>query len=152
MKKILFPILACIFIFTACKNGDKTRFQVKLAYSNSDKMMTPQNSEKSDGWVFLEEIVYGKSQPPLIIDSQKISGGSGNLTFHGKSQTQAIFELVFGDNVLAVPLINDASEIQVDADLSKTKDFYTVTGSPASKQLQDLLTRVSNLNLSLIHI
>ena len=108
--------------------------------------MTPQNIGKSDGWVFLEEIVYGKSQPPLIVDSQKISGASGNLTFHGKSQTQEIFELVFGDNVLAIPLINDASEIQIDADLSKTKDFYTVTGSPASKQLQDLLARVSNLN------
>jgi len=146
MKKILFPILACAIIFPGCKNGDKSRFQVKLAYSNSDKMMTPQNAANSDGWVFLEEIVYGKSQPPLIIDSQKISGGSGNLTFRGKSQTQSIFELVFGDNVLSVPLINDAPEIHVDADLSKTKDFYTVSGSPASKQLQDLLARVSNLN------
>jgi thiol-disulfide isomerase/thioredoxin len=146
MKKILIPILAGIFIFSSCKNADKSRFQVKLAYTNSDKMITPQIAGKSDGWVFLEEIVYGKSQPPLIIDSQKISGTSGNLTFRGKSQTQAIFELVFGDNVLAIPLINDASEIQIDADLSKAKDFYTVTGSPASKQLQDLLARVSNLN------
>ncbi len=146
MKKILIPILACVFIFSSCKNADKSRFQIKLAYTNGDKMLTPQNAGKSDGWVFLEEIVYGKSQPPLIIDSQKISGNSGSLTFHGKSQTQAIFELVFGDNVLAIPLINDASEIQIDADLSKAKDFYTVTGSPASKQLQDLLARVSNLN------
>jgi peroxiredoxin len=146
MKKILIPILVCVLIFSSCKNADKSRFQVKLAYTNSDKMITPPNTGKSDGWVFLEEIVYGKSQPPLIIDSQKISGTSGNLTFHGKSQTQAIFELVFGDNVLAIPLINDASEIQIDADLSKPKDYYTVTGSPASKQLQDLLARVSNLN------
>ena len=146
MKKILIPILACIIIFSSCKNTDKSRFQIKLAYTNGDKMIMPQNAGKSDGWIFLEEIVYGKSQPPLIIDSQKISGSSGNLTFRGKSQTQAIFELVFGDNVLAVPLINDASEIQIDADLSKAKDFYTVTGSPASKQLQDLLARVSNLN------
>ncbi|HET7001649.1 MAG TPA: thioredoxin-like domain-containing protein [Puia sp.] len=146
MKKILFHTLACFFILAGCKNGDKSRFQVKLAYSNSDKMMAPQNTGNSDGWVFLEEIVYGKSQPPLIIDSQKISGGSGNLTFRGKSQTEEIFELVFGDNVVSVPLINDVSEIQIVADLSKTKDFYTVTGSPASKQLQDLLSRVSNLN------
>ena len=62
---------------------------------------------KSDGWVFLEEIVYGKSQPPVIIDSQKLSGVSGNLTFRGKSKEQGIFELVFGDNILAIPLIND---------------------------------------------
>ena len=68
MKKILIPILAGIFIFSSCKNTDKSRFLVKLAYTNSDKMITPQNAGKSDGWVFLEEIVYGKSQPPLIVD------------------------------------------------------------------------------------
>ena len=81
MKKILLPILACVFIFSSCKNGDKSRFQVKLAYTNSDKMITPQNAGKSDGWVFLEEIVYGKSQPPLIIDSQKISGSFRQFDF-----------------------------------------------------------------------
>ena len=64
----------------------------------------------------------------------------------GRAQTQGIFELVFGDNVLAIPLINDVSEIQIDADLSKTKDFYTVSGSAASKQLQDLLDNVGTKN------
>jgi peroxiredoxin len=43
-------------------------------------------------------------------------------------------------------MINDASEIQVDADLSKTKDFYTIAGSPASKQLQELLAKVGDKN------
>src|SRR3954447_3035417 len=102
MKKILTFLLACVFIFTSCNNTDKSRFQVKLAYKNSDKMVMPQTAGKSDGWVFLEEIVYGKSQPPLIIDSQRISGASGNMTFHAKSQTEAIFELVFGENILAI--------------------------------------------------
>lgn len=146
MKKILIPVLVCAFIFLSCKNADKNQFLVKLTYKNSDKLTKPQSNEKSGGWVFLEEIVYGKSQLPLIVDSQKLSGVSGNLTFQGKSKTQGIFELIFGDNVLAIPLINDASEIQVDADLSKTKDFYAVTGSPASKQLQDLLAMVGNKN------
>jgi peroxiredoxin len=145
MKKILILILICAF-FHSCKSRDKSLFQVKLAYTNGDKMITPQNIGKSNGWVFLEEIVYGKSQLPLIVDSQKLSGASGNLTFQGKSQTQAIFELVFGDNVLAIPLINDASEIQIDADLAKTKDFYTVANSPVSKQLQDLLADVGDKN------
>ena len=82
----------------------------------------------------------------MIIDSQKLSGSSGNLTFHGKSKDQGIFELIVGENALAIPLINDASEIQVSADLSKTKDFYTVTGSPASKELQELLDNVGRKN------
>ena len=146
MKKILVAALFYIFLFVACKSVDKSGFQVKLSYKNSDKLTTAQNTGKSDGWVFLEEIVYGKSQLPLIVDSQKISGVSGSLTFKGKSKTQGIFELVFGENALAVPLINDVSEIDIDADLSKTKDFYNVSGSPASKQLQDLLNMVGNKN------
>src|ERR1700682_1384047 len=129
MKKILVSVLASTCFFLSCKNSDKSRFQVKLSYKNSDKLITPQNAGKPDGWVFLEEIVYGKSQLPLIVDSQKLSGVSGNLTFRGRSKNQGIFELVFGENALAIPLINDVSEIDIDADLSKTKDFYNVTSS-----------------------
>lgn len=146
MKKIVNALLILFFLFESCKTGNSTSFQVKLSYKNGDKLVTPQNTGKSDGWAFLEEIVYGKSQLPLIVDSQKLSGVTGNLTFQAKSKSQGIFELVFGENAFSVPLINDASEIQIDADFSKTKDFYTVTGSPASKQLQELLNSVGNKN------
>ena len=146
MKKIFISILICTCVFVSCRHADKTQFQVKLSYTNGDKLITPQNTGKSDGWVFLEEIVYGKSQLPLILDSQKLAGVSGSLTFKGKSKSEGIFELVFGDNALAVPLINDAPEIQIDADLSKTKNFYTVTNSPATKELQGLLDNVGNKN------
>src|SRR5450755_215497 len=121
MKKILFPALVFSFLFISCKSADKSGFQVKFSYKNGDKLITPQNTGKSDGWVFLEEIVYGKSQLPRILDSQKIAGSEGNLVFKGKSKNEAIFELVIGDNLLAIPMINDASEIRIDADLSRTK-------------------------------
>ncbi len=146
MKKIILVVLVACGALISCKSGDKNMFQVKLAYKNSDKMIIPQNSGKSDSWVFLEEIVYGKNQLPVIVDSQKISGSSGNLTFQGKNTQEGIYELVFGDNILAIPLINDVPGIQIDADLSKTKDFYTVSGSAASKQLQSLLDNVGTKN------
>ena len=139
-------VLVACGALSSCKSGDKNMFQVKLTYKNSDKMIIPQNSGKSDSWVFLEEIVYGKNQLPVIVDSQKISGSSGNLTFQGKNTQEGIYELVFGDNILAIPLINDVPGIQIDADLSKTKDFYTVSGSAASKQLQSLLDNVGTKN------
>ncbi len=141
MKNILVALIVPACLLLSCKSGDKSRFLVKLSYNNGDKLVNPQNG-KSGGWIFMEEIAYGKSQPPTLVDSQKISGSSGNLTFQGKSKTEGIFELVFGENSLSIPLINDAPEIQIDADLSRTKDFYTVSGSPASKQLQDLLAGV----------
>jgi peroxiredoxin len=146
MKNIIIPVLIGACLFLSCRTADKSQFQVKLSYKNSDKLLTPQNAGKSDSWVFLEEIVFGKTQLPLLVDSQKISGVNGNVTLHGKSKDQGIFELVFGDNALSIPFINDAPEIEMDADLSKTRDFYTVTGSPASKQLQDLLSTMGDRN------
>ncbi len=146
MKKIFLPVLVFNLILLSCKNEDKSQFQVKVTYKNSDKLIFPQTGGKPDKWVFLEEIVYGKSQPPVIVDSQKLSGVSGNLNFRGKSKEQGIFELVFGENILAIPFINDVTDIQIDADLSKTRDFYTVSGSPASKELKELLAEVGARN------
>src|SRR5664279_3881778 len=147
MKKIIIAAILCsAFLNFSCKNGDKNGFDVKLAYNNADRWIISQNAGKADSWVFLEEIVYGKSQLPMIIDSQKLSGSSGNLNFHSKRKEQGIFELIIGENALAIPLINDAPEIQVTADLSKTKDFYSVLGSPASKELQVLLDNVGHKN------
>jgi peroxiredoxin len=146
MKKNIVALLAVFVLAGSCKSVDKSAFQVSFSYKNADKLTASMNSSKSDGWVFLEEIVYGKSQLPVIVDSQKISGASGNLIFRGKSKSQGIFELVVGENTLAIPLINDVPDIQIDADLSKTADFYTVMGSPASKQLQELLSTVGKKN------
>jgi peroxiredoxin len=146
MKKIIVLLLISAFLFESCKNNENGHFQVMLTYKNADKLVTPQNTGKSDGWVFLEEIVYGKSQLPVIVDSQKLSGATGNLTFRGKSKKEGIFELVFGENILAIPIINDGPEIRIDADLSKSKDFYSVAGSPASTQLRDLLSEVGEKN------
>jgi len=146
MKKIIVLLLISASLFVSCQHNDKEHFQVMLTYKNADKLITPQNTGKTDGWVFLEEIVYGKSQLPVIVDSQKLSGAAGNLTFQGKSKNEGIFELVFGENILAIPIINDGPEIRIDADLSKSKDFYNVAGSPASTQLRDLLSEVGERN------
>jgi peroxiredoxin len=146
MKKIISSALIAACFFVSCKNAGTEGFHLQLAYTNGDKLITPQNSGKADNWVFLEQIVYGKNQLPVIVDSQKMSGVAKTLKFSAKPKTEGIFELVFGENALAIPLINDVPEIQIQADLSKSKDFYAVTGSPASKQLQELLNTVGTKN------
>jgi peroxiredoxin len=64
---------------------------------------------------------------------------NGSFSLTGSAPTQEIFELVFGNNVIAVPLINDAAEVKVNVDLAKKDDFYEVSGSEASNQLKDLV-------------
>jgi peroxiredoxin len=128
-KKILCLALCPAFLFLAsCKDQGKGYFQVKGTYKNV-------NVSK----VVLLSLSSGKDQSPVSIDSQKISGGSGSFSLKGRGKAEEIFELVFGDNI-PVPFINDAPEIQVDLDMGKKDDYYTVRGSLASSQLKDLIT------------
>jgi thiol-disulfide isomerase/thioredoxin len=84
-------------------------------------------------------VTYGKDQPPVILDSAKLPVSNGSFTLSGAARNQEIFEVVFGTNAIAVPLINDASEVHINVDLAKKDDFYDVSGSEASSQLRDLI-------------
>ncbi len=143
-KKILGLLIMSLSLFTfSCKQNAKGKLNVVCTYKNADKIFFSPN-----GKVYLEEIITGKDQGPVAIDSQKISGNSGTFTLSGKIRGtgQEIFEVVFGDNIIGVPLVNDENEIRIDVDLSKKDDFYTVSGSDASKQLKDLIDNIGKKN------
>jgi peroxiredoxin len=140
-------IFAALLLF-ACKQAPKNQFEVKLSYTNANKLAEANPGFPGTGavWVYLEEIVYGKDQAPVIVDSAKLSASAGNIELTGREAKEGIYELVFGQNALALPVINDVQEISIQADLSKKSDFYTVTGSDASKQLEELLDNVGRKN------
>jgi|SRR6185437_7289565 len=143
----VWAVLAACLLF-ACKNAGKNGFQVTLSYTNADKLVQAGSGFPGSAptWVYLEEIVYGKDQAPLVVDSAKLAGAAGNIALKGKGTGEGIYELVFGDNVLALPLVNDVKNIRVQADLAKKYDFYTVSESDASRQLQELLNSVGKKN------
>ena len=149
LKKYLavqFLLAACLLF--ACKNSGKNSFHVSLSYTNADKLVQANSGFPGSAatWVYLEEIVYGKDQPPVVIDSAKLTGAAGNIDLKGKGGKEGIYELVFGDNALALPLVNDVQNIRIQADLSKRNDFYTISESDASRQLQELLNSVGKKN------
>jgi peroxiredoxin len=148
-KKYITPHLffAALLLF-ACKQSGKNGFHVNLTYTNADKLVqaNPGFPGSAATRVYLEEIVYGKDQGPVIVDSAKLNGSAGSVELTGKGTKEGIYELVFGENALALPLINDVQDIRIQTDLSKRNDFYTVGGSDASKQLQDLLNSVGRKN------
>lgn len=139
MKKRAFwlTISVALLAFYSCREKTKGTFTVTGNFINADKLAPP------DGPVtkayLLEVSNSGKDQQPVVLDSAKISGSSGNFSLSGAPKTQQVYELVFGNNVLAVPLITDAAEIKVKIDLGKKDDYYDVSGSPASSQLKDLI-------------
>jgi peroxiredoxin len=147
--------LTSLFIFS-CKEKTRQSFTVSGTIHSADKLNAPvaggisdQGSSKSALKVYLEEIGYGRDQAPIIIDSAKISGSIGHFSLSGAGKAEEVFELVFGDNALQVPLINDASEIEVDVDPTSKDELYTVKGSDGSRQLQDLINNYSKKSTAL---
>ena len=127
---------ACILFIGACQPKKKGTFSVSGTFKNADKLAAIEGPVSK---VYLLEVTYGKDQPPVILDSAKIPAVNGSFSLTGSAPTQEIFELVFGNNVIAVPLINDAAEVKVNVDLGTKDDFYEVSGSEASNQLKDLV-------------
>src|SRR5579871_1091030 len=130
-------IISSVLIFAACKNNGGGKFHVSGTFKNSSATK-----------VALLTIPYGKDASPVLLDSAKLSGGSGSFNLTGKGKANEIYELVFGENEIAVPLINDVDDIKVDVDLSKRNDFYTVNGSEASNQLKQLISDFGKKNFA----
>jgi len=127
----------CLLLNLSCKQTKKGTFSVAGTFKNADKLSAADGPVTK---VYLLEVSYGKDQAPVILDSAKLPAGKGSFTLTGTSRSQDLFELMFGNNVIAVPLINDEPEVRVNIDLAKKDDFYEVTGSQASTQLKDLIT------------
>jgi|HubBroStandDraft_6_1064221.scaffolds.fasta_scaffold278051_2 peroxiredoxin len=146
IKKIMyFFMMSLSLLAISCKQNVKGKLEVVCTYKNADKLFF-----SSTGKIYLEEIVTGKDQGPVAIDSVKLSGNSGTISLSGKirGSGEEIFEVVFGDNILGVPLINDAGEIHLDIDLGKKDNFYEVTGSDASKELKTLIDDIGKKNFA----
>ena len=130
-------VLSLSLLIYSCKEKSKGNLNVVGSFKNADKLAMAEGPVSK---VVLLEVPTGKDQPPVILDSAKLTGGSGNFHLSGIGRSQEIYELVFGNNALVVPIINDASDIKVDVDMGKADDFYVVTGSESSNQLKDLLS------------
>jgi peroxiredoxin len=134
---------ACFILATSCQTRKKGSFTVSGTFKNANQLSAEAGPISK---VYLMEVTYGKDQPPVILDSAKLPVSNGSFTVSGAARNQAIFELVFGNNAIAVPLINDAPEVRVNVDLGKKDDFYDVSGSDASSQLKDLITGFGKKN------
>src|ERR1700712_4955682 len=136
MHKIKTPIalFAVMLAIASCKQTDKGKFHVSGTVKNATVTR-----------VTLQSIPAGKDQPPITLDSGKLSGSSSSFKLSGLGKTGEIYELVFGDNI-PVPIINDADDIKVEVDLGKKDDYYTVIGSPASTQLKELIGTFGKMN------
>jgi len=137
IMKTISVIGLSLLLIVSCHDKKKGSFSVTGTFKNADKLASLEGPVSK---VFLLEVPYGKDQPPVVLDSVKITGNNGSFSLSGAARSQEVYELVFGNNAIAVPLVNDAPEIKVNVDLAKKDDFYEVSGSDATTQLKDLIT------------
>lgn len=127
---------AGLLVLGGCTAGKKGSFTVTGTFENADKLAAVAGPISK---VYLVEVAFPKQQSPVAVDSAKIPVGKGTFTLSCSARSEKIYELVFGNDVIEVPLINDAPDIRVKVDLGKRDDFYEVRGSDASNQLKDLV-------------
>ena len=144
-KRSLWMAVGCAVMLpiASCQSGKKGAFTVSGTFENADKLAAVAGPISK---VFLLQISFA-NQTPVLLDSARIPAGKGKFTLSGgKSRTQGIYELVFGNNLLDVPLVNDVPEVTVKVDLGRRDDFYEVSGSEASTQLKDLISGFGKKN------
>jgi len=139
-------LMSVVLLLSACQQKKKGGFTVEGTYKNADKLSMMAGPVS---YAYLLEVPYGKEQTPIILDSAKLSGNNGHFSLSGTVRAQEVYELVFGNNALAVPLVNDASDVKVAVDLGKKDDFYEISGSEASSQLKDLINFFGRKNFEM---
>src|SRR5579864_645041 len=138
MKRILWAVSAAtLLLVTSCQPKKKGTFSVSGTFRNAEKLTAVEGPISK---VYLMEVAYGKDQPPVILDSAKLPVSNGSFSLSGVTTNHQLFEVVFGNNVISVPLINDVSDVSLNLDFSNRDDFYTIKNSDASNQLKDLIS------------
>ncbi|HEY0059334.1 MAG TPA: TlpA disulfide reductase family protein [Flavisolibacter sp.] len=133
-------IFSCLFLslFAACEKRDSNKFTVKGKIEGAAADV-----------IFLEEASLGSAQP-IIVDSARL-GKDGSFELSTAAKEENLYVLRLTQQVAPIAtIINDASEIELQADLKNVEQPYTVKGSPASKALVDYLAS-SNTQLTAIY-
>src|SRR4030095_16945614 len=132
MRKIVLSALM-ISLLASCNKKDDKSFTVSGVLHNAPSKV-----------VYIEEsdIVTGQRK---LIDSSAITA-NGKFSISTNAPKETVYNLRLQNDVPQfVTIINDGSKINVDVDFNKRTDFYSVTGSKASKSIQEYLAKITEM-------
>jgi len=139
MQKIVLGVFL-ISLLVSCKDKDSKSFTVSGVLHNAPAKV-----------VYIEESDITTGQKTLK-DSSAIAG-NGKFSLSINAAKNAVYNLRLQNDVSQfVTLINDAAKINVEADFNKRTDFYNITGSAASKSIQDYLAKITGMQKDRVSI
>lgn len=138
----LWTIMAMTVLVIACKSKPKDSIEISGTIKNLKELDAtyPGIVHNNSVTLYLYEIPFGKGMQPIQLDSVTVTESKNSFTLKGTTVTTSMYDISVDKNGPVVPIINDAANIRVDLDFSSKDKFYTVSGSEASKQLQDFIT------------
>jgi len=132
MRKIVLSLLV-ISLLASCKEKDSKTFTVSGVLHNAPSKV-----------VYIEESNITTGQKTLKDSSAITADGKFSLSINATSDV--VYNLRLQNDVSQfVTIINDASKINLDVDFNKRTDFYNVSGSKASKSIQEYLTKITGM-------
>ena len=138
MRKVV--LIVGVLVLLVLKIDAQNSFTVSGTLKNSPSKV-----------VYLEEDEAATGKKTLK-DSSQISA-DGKFSVKTTAATESLYELRLKNDVPPfVTLINDANNIVIDADFNQKFNFYNVTGSKASKAIQDYFSRLSEIQREKINI
>ena len=136
MQKIILPGMLLVLLAACNENKNSTSFTVSGTLKNAASKM-----------VYIEETNIATGDKKLK-DSSAI-GKDGKFSVTVPAESEGVYNLRLQiDAPPFVTLVNDASKITIEADFSKQTEFYSVTGSDASKKIKEYLAKITELQKS----
>src|SRR4028119_1884926 len=141
-----------------CGQKSEGAFNVTVNYRNLNKMVPFQNEDSlpksadtlppKTTRILLEEIPFRGDMNPVILDSATLTWTGSTAQLKGRAQEESIFQVVVEKGPILL-LVNDSKDITVELDLSKRDYSYTVSGSPASAELKELVKQYSEKSVAI---
>ena len=142
MKNIInrIVLLLSVAYLAACSENATKTFQVSGTIENIENLTTAYPRTVKDGKItlLLYEVPFGNNLPPVQLDSVAIPVGQKSFTLKGVTNGTGMHDVIIAEGPM-IPLINDASRVSVKIDFSDNSKFYSITGSEASRQLQNFM-------------
>ena len=134
-------ILACVVMVAACSQKSSDSITVNGRIENFDKISAayPGAVRGNQLQLMLFEVPFSNNLRPVLIDSLTINNTQKSFTLQGKTSNTGIYHVLIGQDGPMVPLVNDGEDITLNLEFTNPDKFYSVQGSPASRELRDYI-------------
>jgi peroxiredoxin len=131
MRKL--SLFICLMVILVACEDKKDSFTIAGTLKNTPAKV-----------VYIEEtnIATGEKQ---VKDSSAISE-NGKFSMEVETKEEGVYNLrMQNEAVQFATIINDGAKLNIEADFNKRYDFYNVSGSAASKSIQEYLAKINEL-------